>query len=173
MFAHSKKTRVKKFKRHFDVRRIKSELTYTPSEIERALGVHKNTVLKWLRDGLKRIDTERPYLVYGQELVNFLRQKQQNRHQTCLPHEMFCVKCQKPQFVLNNAVDIEIYNQKQLIIRGICVTCQTKVNKLGSVNRLESYKKTFIVQTLQDRHIGESQNTSTICNKDKEQKNGL
>lgn len=36
-------------------------------------GIHKNTVRKWVKDGLTAIDNKRPMLILGPDLVTFLQ----------------------------------------------------------------------------------------------------
>ena len=51
-----------------DGRRAKSLRSYSIDEIARLLGVHRNTVRHWIRNGLPVLDDRRPNLILGSEL---------------------------------------------------------------------------------------------------------
>jgi excisionase family DNA binding protein len=70
-------------KRKIDARRVKIHRNYTISEAAACLGVHKNTVEKWLRDGLPHIRTPRPILILGHELKHFLGERRQKARSPC------------------------------------------------------------------------------------------
>lgn len=147
----NKSKKEKAFKRKIDIRRIKKDISYSPSEICELLGVHKNTIYQWFKAGLPKLDNQKPYLVRGYDLYDFLQQKRKGRK--CLPHEFYCFKCKVPRAAWENVVDLIKYNDKQLMIQGLCTICDTKVNKLGSVRRMEEHKKHFFVQEVRQRRF--------------------
>ena len=51
--------------RRIDLRVIKLHRSYSVGEAAEALGVHKNTVANWLRQGLQPIDKVRQILIHG------------------------------------------------------------------------------------------------------------
>ena len=157
--------RKKTFKRNFDLRRIKRDMTYSPQEIKEVLGVHKNTVHHWLKDGLPKLDDHKPYLIHGRNLYEFLKQRKQKKHKKCQPNEMYCFKCQKPQQIWENVVDLVRYNDKQLMIKGLCAVCLSNINRLGSVRYIDDYKKQFVVIELHQPRIVDTSNPSSICDK--------
>jgi len=142
----------KAFRRTFNLNRIKRDISYSPYEICELLGVHKNTVHMWLKEGLCRIDKIRPYLIHGSDLYTFLKERQEKRSQPCTPNEIYCMKCRKPQPVWENIVDIIIYNTKKLMLHGLCSFCNSTVKRLGTVSQIDSYQKQFIIQTVGQRH---------------------
>lgn len=54
--------------RRINPRLIKLHRPYSVEEAARALGVHKNSVRGWIKDGLPTVDHSRPLLILGQEL---------------------------------------------------------------------------------------------------------
>jgi len=54
--------------RHPNPRRVKIHRSYSVEEMSRLLGVHKNTVRNWLKNGLEPIDDQRPTLIRGSDL---------------------------------------------------------------------------------------------------------
>jgi hypothetical protein len=59
-------------KRTYNVRRIKATWPYTVQEIAELFRIHKNAVLRWLKDGLQANKDQRPFLIRGEELIRFL-----------------------------------------------------------------------------------------------------
>ena len=58
-----------------DWRRIKSHRSYTVNECAEGLGVHKNTLRAWIKDGLPVLSAGRPLLILGANLKAFLEER--------------------------------------------------------------------------------------------------
>lgn len=71
--------------------------SYTVEEIANRFSIHKNTVRRWIKDGLTCIDDKRPMLVLGQVLVEFLQARRVKNKQTCESGELYCVRCRAPR----------------------------------------------------------------------------
>lgn len=155
----------KAFRRKFNLNRIKRDISYSSYEICELLGVHKNTVHLWLKEGLRRIDKIRPHLIHGSDLYAFLEARQEKRHQSCASNEMYCVKCHKPQPVWEKVVDIVLYNKKQLMLQGLCSFCNSSIKRLGSVSQMENYHKQFVIQAIVQRHIKDTSQHNVICDR--------
>ena len=52
---------------------LKVHRSYTAGELASRLGVHKNTIRNWQRDGLAALDDSRPVLFQGATVREFLR----------------------------------------------------------------------------------------------------
>jgi hypothetical protein len=63
-------------KRRYNVRRIKATWPYSVQEIATLFGIHKNAVLRWLKEGLQADRGQRPFLIRGDELTRFLTARQ-------------------------------------------------------------------------------------------------
>ena len=109
-----------KKKRTYNTRLIKRTCSYRYYEISDLFGVHPNMIAIWVKDGLRRIDDQKPYMIYGGDLADYLDAKQKKRKKPCRAGEIFCCKCQAPAPVWEGAVDITIRNEKTLYISGIC-----------------------------------------------------
>ena len=60
-------------KRHPNYKLIKMHRSYTVEEIANRFTIHKNTVRRWIKDGLTCIDDKRPMLILGRSLWHFIR----------------------------------------------------------------------------------------------------
>lgn len=166
-----KKKEVKKFRKNFNTRVIKSKKTYSVEEISELFHVHKNTVGAWLKSGLKKIDRQQPYLVFGQDLIDFINAKNSSKKRPCSEEQLFCCKCQEPRRSKNNIVQIKINNCRTNMI-GICDVCGTKINKTISPQKVSFYKNIFNVEAVQKEDLLECIKTSAIVDKNKGYKNG-
>lgn len=118
--------------------------------------IHKRTVQQWLKEGLHKIDNRKPYLTLGYELKDFIKNRQNSRKQKCNLNEFYCCKCRKPQTSWNNLVDIKILNERKLLAMGICSQCNSRINKLFSLEKLQNIREIFVVQTIHNKDLIES-----------------
>jgi hypothetical protein len=119
-----------KKKRNHNPNLIKARHSYTFTEITETLNIHPRTVQSWHKQGLKVIEeASKPYLVYGEELRQFLKTKRQKQSHPLKTGEFYCTKCKEPRKSLPNKLRVEFTGRnlgkrhKQALIRGICTTC--------------------------------------------------
>jgi len=116
-------------------RAIKQHYSYTTEEAAQILGVSKATVRRWLKDDLPHIADQRPFLILGSDLHNYLDQKSRKK-QRCELHQCFCFRCQKPRAAAGRMID---YTPKTILsgqISAICEDCGTIMNKAFSAGKL-------------------------------------
>lgn len=106
-------------------RRIKIHHVYTFDEVARVLGVHKNTVRAWHRDGLSVITDRRPYLVTGRDLRCYLDRKRDVRKVRCAPGTIYCLKCRAPRAPAMGMVDYRPKNSTTGNLIALCTECST------------------------------------------------
>ena len=158
---------IKKVKRKHYPHRIKPDLTYSTKDILVAENVHIRTVQEWYRQGLKRIDNERPFLVKGFVLKEFLDQKNLSSKRKCEPNEFFCMKCKSPRKLWENAVSLKYRSSKTISMSGWCLVCNTVINKIGSVKKLPEIRNLFDVIEEQLERLEDCDESS--CNTDMEE----
>lgn len=73
--------------------RLKIHRSYDMRELADLLGVHKNTVRQWRRDGLKPVDNRRPILFTGDTARAFLIARNASRKRPCPPGTIYCFGC--------------------------------------------------------------------------------
>lgn len=148
-----KHKKVKKYKRHFNVRLVKLHLSYSTQEIAELFNTTRNTVNGWYKSGLEKIDNKIPYLVFGENLIVFLNNKHNKRKQKCAENEFYCCKCKSPHKAWENIVDITYIDSKRLMLTGLCESCGCKVNKLSATENIEELKKIFNIQMVQNKQL--------------------
>jgi hypothetical protein len=116
-------------------RAIKQHYSYTFEEAARVLGVSKGTVRRWMKDGLPCITDQRPFLILGADLRNFLDRRNRST-QTCRLHECFCFRCRKPKAPAAGMVDYTSRTTVSGKISAICEECGTLMHKAFSAANL-------------------------------------
>lgn len=142
-----------KRKRTYNTNLIKKTLSYTVNEIAELFGIHKGTVLSWLKNGLKTIDKRRPYYIHGSDLVIFLKERQSRRKQKCKTDELLCMRCRSPRKSIKNEVILKILTDKTGQLIGACEACGTKIFKTVSLKKLGELHETFTILKIQDRNL--------------------
>ena len=137
-------------KKH-NTRIIKLNYSYSLSEVSKLFGVHIRTVRSWVKEGLEIIEGLYPYLVNGRSLKAFLEKRQTKRKIKLEENQMYCMKCRKAVSPLNNSVSI-IYSGKTIgngikdfMLKGICPTCLTNLNRLSNDNKMNIVKANFTI----------------------------
>lgn len=159
-----KQKHLKKFKKKFNTRIIKSKSTYSIEEITKVLGVNKSAVGRWFHFGLPKIDNQQPYLVWGQDLIDFLNIRNKSKKRPCGENQLFCCRCQKATCAKGNVVRIDA-NDKRINLIGVCVECGGVTNRTISPQKIEVFKKIFIFARLEQENLIECSNSSATATK--------
>ena len=117
------------------------------------------------------MDADQPHVVYGQDLIDFLNTKNNNKKHPCAPDELFCCKCQRPSNPQGNTVSIKATSARTNLM-GLCAVCGTKINKTISPSKIDSFKETFIVQMVHEEDLIECTSTSAITSKNEKKIHG-
>ena len=89
-------------KRRPNARLIKLHRSYSVEDAARVLGVHKNTVANWLKNGLRAIDDRRPIVIQGRVLRTYLEERHRTRKKRCGHGELYCLRCRAPRRPADN-----------------------------------------------------------------------
>lgn len=115
--------------------RIKLHYSYTVEEAARSLEVAKGTVRRWLKGGLPHMDDQRPFLILGTDLREFLN-KRTSPKLTYALHEFFCFRCRDARAAAGRMIDYVPRNDRSGRISAICERCGTMMNKCFSASKL-------------------------------------
>jgi len=131
-------------KRNYNPNIVKSQNSYSFAEIAELFQIHKQTVQDWRLQGLKVIDEiVKPYLVYGEDLQLFLKQRAAKRKVKLNEGEFYCTKCRAARFSTGNALRIEYTNKilsnnvKMALIKGNCEECGTVLTMFSSDRKIK------------------------------------
>jgi hypothetical protein len=108
---------------------VKLHRAYSVGELAIRLGVHKNTVRHWQREGLQAIDGNRPVLFQGATVRAFLGKRRTSRKRPCPPGTLYCFRCRVPRPPALGMVDYVAMTAVSGNLKAICATCDTIMHR--------------------------------------------
>jgi hypothetical protein len=127
-------------RRHPNHRLVKIHRSYTVEEVAKLFDIHKNTVRRWVKDGLATIDDKRPMLILGHVLVAFLQARRAKNKQPCKPGELYCVRCRSPKSPAGDMAEYSPITEKVGNIIAICPDCEAFMNRRVSLAKIEQIR---------------------------------
>jgi len=124
-------------KRHPNYRLVKIHRSYTVEEIARLFNTHKNTVRRWVKEGLTTTDDKHPMLILGHVLASFLQARRAKNKQTCKPGELYCVCCRAPRLPAGSMAEYIPVNEKFGNLTAICPDCHSIMNRRVSLAKID------------------------------------
>lgn len=124
---------------------VKVNRNYTFEELAAVLGVHKNTVAAWVKNGLPCLNERRPYLILGSHAREYLLNQRALKKQTCKPNELYCLRCKCPTTPAENFVEYTPITPTKGRLSGFCSSCECVINKFISPKKLARYEQVFDV----------------------------
>jgi len=135
---------------------VKIHRSYTVEMVAEVLGVHKNTVRTWIKQGLSVSDDRRPTLILGYVLREFLREKRQSRKRQCRLYELYCLRCHTPQRPAEDMADYLPVNATTGRLVGMCPRCSAMMNRFVNEAALERIRPHLDVSVPKaQRHISD------------------
>jgi hypothetical protein len=123
--------------RHPNQRRIKIHRPYTVEQLAAALKVHKNTIRRWAKDGLRPIDDRRPTIFRGAEVSAFLVARRQAARQRCGPGQLYCLACRMPTTPAGLVADLYFKAPTAAWLEAICPTCGRMLYRRVNPTRMD------------------------------------
>jgi hypothetical protein len=108
---------------------VKRNRSYTAEELAARLGVHKNTVRNWQREGLTPIDGRRPVLFHGDTVRVFLIGRAADRKRPCPPGAFYCFRCRQPRRPALGMVDYVELKPGSGNLDALCEMCGTGMHR--------------------------------------------
>jgi excisionase family DNA binding protein len=105
--------------------RIKLHRSYSVEEAAKALTVHKNTVRRWIKDGLPTVGGRGQTLILGSELRAFLDAKRKRAKRPCSPGFMFCLRCRTPRPPAGRMLEYVPLSPRSGNLQALCPDCLT------------------------------------------------
>ena len=110
-------------------RRVKTHLTYTYDEAARVTGTHKRTVMGWVRKGLPVLSGQKPHLIRGCDLRDFLCKAIKKRKTPLKPNQFYCLKCRDGREAAEGMVDCTLPETGAAMLESLCGVCLTTMFK--------------------------------------------
>lgn len=132
-------------KRLYSHRQVRYWYTYNIEDICTLfsdVGLHAQTVRKWIKNGLNTIDTGKPVLVYGYDLIAYLKKNNASNKCKTAFGEMYCMGCQDARPIFRNKIAVEQKSQF-LKVQGICRECKKSMFKNYKLSNFPVLRKKF------------------------------
>lgn len=124
-------------------RSIRVARTYTIEEAAAALGVSIGTVRAWVKSGLRIMKSERPYLILGEALREFLRDRSAKAKVRLQPNQLYCLGCKEPRTPMGLLVDLVVQNGQTARLVGLCEVCGGTCNRMISRSAGDQFARIF------------------------------
>ena len=111
--------------------------SYSVDEVAQTLGIHKNTIRNWIKNGLPTIDSRRPTLIHGGDLRAFLEARRQRVRRPCPPGHFYCVRCRAPKPPAGGLADYLPLSDTSGNLRGICPDCGALIHRAVALADLD------------------------------------
>ena len=113
-------------------RKIKIHNQYTYDQAADALGVSVQTLRLWGKSGLPVLDSQKPHLILGFALKEFLN-KRANKPERRLARDQFlCMACNAPRRAYGCMADYLSYTPTRGRLEALCEDCQGPCGKFAS-----------------------------------------
>jgi excisionase family DNA binding protein len=110
---------------------IKKHRVYTPWEASDALGVHRQTIHRWIEDkGLIADKARKPWLIMGGDLKSFLGERRAAGKCKLSMHHIYCFGCKSPQMPDGRIADYKHQTKVTGMLTGLCPDCGAVMNKV-------------------------------------------
>ena len=115
--------------RRVNPNRVKILRNFTARELADRLGVHKNTIRHWQRNGLAPLDGQRPLLFSGAVVREFLILRSKSRKRPCAPGALYCFKCREARRPISTSVEYFRMPSGAGDLRATCGECGTTMHR--------------------------------------------
>jgi len=111
--------------------RIKTHYVYTVWEAAQALGRHRQTVIRWIKDkGLVADRSKVPWLIQGKDLKQFLGHRRAKSKIKLELHHLFCLGCKAPQEPDGKFAEYTQASSTTGMLKALCPACGSITNKV-------------------------------------------
>ncbi len=154
-------------KRTYNHNRVKARHTYTFQELAEVFRLYAGTIQSWRKEGLTVLDTTtKPYLILGEEIIRFLKEKRRKRKHLLKPGEFFCTTCRTPRHSQPDKFSIQITDKRmgkttrQAFIRGICEVCGQRLCVFSSDRKVKAMCEAGLLPAEHQTVLFENNNNS-------------
>jgi len=122
---------------------VKAALTYEVSEAAKALGKSQATIRNWIRDGLPVLATQKPFLISGADIREYLRAKHRAAKSPLSQDELFCLSCRAGRKPVSMMVEPIPNTSKTTRLKGRCECCGAVSTRIISNTKTKVFAQTF------------------------------
>jgi len=121
--------------------RIKAHYVYTVWEAAQALGRHRQTVIRWIKEkGLVADRSKVPWLIKGGDLKAFLEHGRAQSKTKLALHHLLCLGCKGPQEPDGKFAEYTQATTSTGMLKALCPSCGCILNKVVRRADLEAIR---------------------------------
>jgi excisionase family DNA binding protein len=121
--------------------RIKTHQIYTVWEAALALGRHRQTVIRWIKNkGLIADCSRSPWLIRGADLKDFLGHHRAKVKTRLALHHLYCLGCKAPQEPDGRFAEYTQQTTTTGMLKALCPSCGCILNKVVRRADLEAIR---------------------------------
>ena len=113
-------------------RKIKIHNQYTYEQAADALGVSVQTVRLWRQSGLPVLVNQKPHLILGFALKDFLNKRSNKTARRLARDQFLCMACNAPRRAYGGMADYLPYTTTRGRLEALCEVCQGLCGKFAS-----------------------------------------
>lgn len=122
---------------------VKAALTYEVGEAAKAMGKSPATIRNWIKDGLPVMASQKPCLISGAAIREYLRAKYKATKSPLKPNELSCFGCRAGRRPENMIVTAYPNTPKTTRLKGICDRCGGNACRIISNTKAVAFAETF------------------------------
>ena len=104
--------------------RVKSNRSYTIEEAAEAVGVTQQTIRRWIKQGLLAMTDQRPFLILGSAIRDFMKETRQKRMRPLSVGEFYCMRCKAPREAASGLVFYQSLSASHGRLEAFCAVCE-------------------------------------------------
>lgn len=150
-------------------RLIKTHRVYTPADAAGALGVHRQTILRWINiEDLYAVRSGGTWLIEGRDLKDFLGARQTQGKCKLKVEEIYCLPCRAAQLPAGRMADFKLQTSQSGQLIGLCPVCERAMQKAVRRSDLERIRSVLdvTIQQAEPRIVGEPYPPVTVTLKE-------
>ena len=125
---------------------IRAARTYTIEEAALALGVTTGTIRNWVTAGLPIMKGQRPFLILGDALKDFLQERTKSGKAILAPSQFYCLTCKGGREPMGLLVDFTPQTPLTARLTGLCGVCGGTCNRMISRSKIDDFGRLFELQ---------------------------
>ena len=128
-------------------RRIKIHSQYSYEQAADVLGVSVQTLRSWRYDGLPVLDSQKPHLILGFALKDFLTKRASKPERRLAADQFLCMACHAPTRAYGGMADYQPYTVNRGRLEALCEVCGGLCGKFASPSLCDELTQILTIAT--------------------------
>jgi hypothetical protein len=154
--------KIRRPKKKPSYRSVKIYRSYTIDEASTLLHRSKETIRRWLKSGeLPALTEQRPHLILGRELADFLKANAPKR-KTLKLDEWYCLRCKEPRKAALGLADFVPKTPLAGRLTSLCEVCAAVMHKAVAMSKLAEFQRVLEI-TLPEGRVNLKEQSAPHC----------